>query len=143
MEMTTQALDEQRTADAGSSRRSTGDGPKQRLHSHQARKYLDLKERHRQLRRVFLALSIGLVLLSTALGGLAMTETRKQRSLDADLYKQRAALRDAQAALEKAQQELAALVQGRIPSLHPMVLDEVVRIGEEYVRNVAFTQVRQ
>lgn len=40
-------------------------------------------------------------------------------------------------------QEMALLVEGRMPRLRPIVLDEVVHLNQDYVRQVLFTVTRK
>ncbi|BCX89572.1 cell division protein DivIC [Methylomarinovum tepidoasis] len=38
------------------------------------------------------------------------------------------------------QQQLDALVRGRLPGLHPLEFDKIIPIDKDYVRNILFTQ---
>ena len=58
-------------------------------------------------------------------------------------YLESEALKVAQAEIEATQGELAALVENRIPNLQPFAADEVISIGQSYVRNVSFSVARK
>jgi hypothetical protein len=58
------------------------------------------------------------------------------------LRKLEATLKDVSTELETVRSERDALVQDRIPNLLPLTYDEAINIGEEYVRNVIFTLVK-
>ncbi len=45
--------------------------------------------------------------------------------------------------VEKMKVEMDALTRGRIPSLNKIVYDEVITIGEKYVKNLVFTLTRR
>lgn len=45
--------------------------------------------------------------------------------------------------IAKLREEMALLVQGRTPRLHPIVLDQVVPVNQAYVRHVLFTVTRK
>lgn len=59
-----------------------------------------------------------------------------------DLRKHEASLSNLTRELETVKTERDALVQGRIPNLLPLTYDEAITIGEEYVRNIIFTLVK-
>ncbi len=49
-------------------------------------------------------------------------------------------LEQAHADLAQVQQQIAVLVEGRIPKLRPLVYDQTISISERYVRDVIFTR---
>ena len=59
-----------------------------------------------------------------------------------DLRKHEISLSNLSKELETVKSERDALVQDRIPNLLPLKYDEAITIGEEYVRNVIFTLVK-
>ena len=59
-----------------------------------------------------------------------------------DLRKHEASLSSLTKELETVKSERDALVQDRIPNLLPLKYDEAITIGEDYVRNVIFTLVK-
>ncbi len=117
--------------------------PRRRVGAHALRKYKDLKLEHQRLRRRFVASCAGLVALAAGFGAWATHATHAQRELATAHFRQRAALAEAEATAQRAEQELAALVQGRIPNLHPLALDQVIPVGRHVVKNVAFAQLRE
>lgn len=107
------------------------------------RKYLKLKKKHRELEKLFLGVTIGLVVLSLFLGGWAFKATGSARKAMHSRYLENEALATAQTELEATRGELAALVENRIPNLQAFAADQVITIGERYVRNVTFTVARK
>lgn len=60
----------------------------------------------------------------------------------AQLRKVEATLKNVSAELETLKSERDVLVQDRIPNLLPLKFDEAIPIGDQYVRNVIFTLVK-
>jgi hypothetical protein len=116
---------------------------RRRVGPHQMRKYKELKVAYQRLRRHFALCAAGLVTLCAGFGAWALHVTHAHRELATNHFHQRAALVEAQAQAQKASEEVAALVQGRIPNLHPVALDQVIPVGRHYVKNVAFAQLRE
>jgi hypothetical protein len=107
------------------------------------RKYKELKAAHQRLRRQFAACAAGLVTLSAGFGAWALHATHAHRELATAHFRQRAALAQAEATAQRAAEEVAALVQGRIPNLHPVALDQVIPVARGHVKNVAFAMLRE
>jgi hypothetical protein len=116
---------------------------RRRAGPHQMRKYKELKVAYQRLRLHFALCAAGLVTLSVGFGAWALHVTHSHRELSTAHFRQRAALTQAEATAQQASQELAALVQGRIPNLYPVALDQVIPVGRHYVKNVAFAQLRE
>lgn len=116
---------------------------RRRVGSHQLRKYKELKLTHQRLRRNFALCAAGLVTLCAGFGAWALHVTHAHRELSTAHFRQRAALAQAETTAQKASEELAALVQGRIPNLYPVALDQVIPVGSHHVKNVAFAQLRE
>ena len=107
------------------------------------RKYLSLKKKHRELEKMFLGAMIILVALCFFLGGWAYKATANYRKAIHSRYLESEVLKTAKAELEATKGELAALVENRIPNLQPFAADEVISIGQSYVRNVSFSVARK
>ncbi len=107
------------------------------------RKYLSLKKKHRELEKIFLGAMIILVALCFFLGGWAYKATANYRKATHSRYLESEAVATAQEEIEAIKGELAALVENRIPNLQTFVADQVIPVGESYVRNVTFTVVRR
>jgi hypothetical protein len=116
---------------------------RRRIGSHPLRKYTELKLEHQRLRRRFAVTCAALVALAAGFGGWALHATHAKRELATANFRQRASLAEAKAAAQRAEEELAALVQGRIPNLQPLVLDQVIPVGRDFVKNIAFAQLRE
>ncbi len=107
------------------------------------RKYLKLKKKHRELEKMFLGVTIGLIVLALFLGGWAYKATGDARDVLRSRYLESNALVAVESELEATKGELAALVENRIPNLQIFAADQVIPIGESYVRNVTFTVARK
>ncbi len=116
---------------------------RRRTRTREYRKLMELRQVHQQLQRRFVASAVALGLLSIGLGGWALRETHLRRDLMTTRYSERSELRAAHEELAEATATIDGLVQGRIPNLHPVAFDEVMPMGESYVRNVAFTLLRE
>lgn len=123
--------------------RSRPDGSRRKGNPELTRKYLALKKRHKELERLFLASTIGLVVLCFILGGWAFKATSNHRSALHSRYLESAALAEAKAQLKTTRGELATLIEGRIPNLHVFKADEVIPIEQSYLRNISFTEMRK
>ena len=99
---------------------------RRRSHPELTKKYLALKKKHGELRKLFLGATIGLVVLCFFLGGWAFKATGNYRKAMHSRYLESEALATAQAEIEATKGELAALVENRIPNLQPFVADEVI-----------------
>lgn len=107
------------------------------------RKYLKLKKKHRELEKLFLGSTIGLVVLCFFLGGWAYKATGNYRKAMHSRYLESEVLKTAKVEIDATKAELAALVENRIPHLKSFAADQVIPIGESYVRNVTFTVARK
>ncbi len=107
----------------------------------------DARRSYRRKRRsktlaAALVLSLIALLLSILISTLYVS--RASNEIDGTLLQARKLERDlelAQEQLAKMRQDLAVLVQKRIPQLRPMVFDEAVPASESFVRNIIFTLV--
>jgi len=136
------ARDEVEVPDEGTRNRHNKSS-RRRSNPQLTRKYLKLKKKHRELERMFLGTTIGLVVLTLFLGGWAFKATSNYRGAMHSRYLESEALKTAQVEIDATKAELAALVENRIPNLRTFAADEVIPIGESYVRNVAFTVARK
>ncbi len=125
---------------AGSERRERG---KRRLDAQRVSKYRSLKQAHRRLRVTFRLALVSLGLLGFAVCAWALHATSKQRATESLRYQERGELLQARRELEAARAELALLVAGRIPGLLALELEQVIPIGNGYVRNAIFTRVEE
>lgn len=132
-----------RSESGSPSARSRRESSRRKAHPQLTRKYLTLKKRHKELERLFLASTIGLVVLCFILGGWAFNETRNHRSALHSQYIESDALASAKKQLKELRATLSSLIDGRIPNLHVFKPDEVMPIDQSYIRNISFTEARK
>lgn len=94
--------------------------------------------------RLFFVLGIVLILLISAFGWIAGAErirTLRTRSdeLQADLQRRTEQVERLRGQLEQREKEVAELVLGRLPTLHPQEFDKVIELDQKSVRNIVFT----
>jgi hypothetical protein len=112
----------------------------------QVKRRAHTRSRSRKIRR--LQISVTVLVLALVAFAMAWTFNYAQvQKLDGQLLTLNAELRRTQTELESTrsrlkerESEIAALAQGRIPGLQPLVYNELLEIDQKYVVNLTFTE---
>jgi len=111
-----------------------------RIRHSRSRYRRETKIRHYRYLLAGLSILFALVYIFTLFHFSGKSATYQQAIID--LRKHEASLSSLTKELETVKSERDALVQDRIPNLLPLKYDEAITIGEDYVRNVIFTLVK-
>lgn len=101
-----------------------------------AKKIRDLQLLSGGLVLMLIVASMGWILAWTKL---QMTES-ELLSLDSEFRGVERDLERVRGQLEQREAELTALIENRLPGLHPLELDKLIDIEDKYVRNITFAQ---
>lgn len=127
------------------SRRRSRDGHRSGRGERSERKSKTLKELHAcRKNKLWLLLLLVFVVLGWVVSGLFIkgyvNSARKDKNaLEAKLYRMQATFDENEAAMKQMKEDMDAVVKGRIPGLKSIVFDEVIRIDDQYVKNILFT----
>jgi hypothetical protein len=69
--------------------------------------------------------------------------SNRNESVLVDARRTERALHEAEAELEGLRSQIASLVKNRIPKLKHLRYDAVIDIGDKYIKNIVFTEIRQ
>ena len=133
----------QHAEDASASRDSTGGTARHsKRHKRRSRSSRYYRDRIRRYQYLITGIVILFLLLYTFTWLHYSGEANSYQQNTIQLRKLESSLEKATAELEKVRGERDALVEGRIPNLSRLKFDEAIPIGEDFMRNVIFTLVR-
>lgn len=80
-----------------------------------------------------------LIAVSVTLGGRVTSLSNANEVLGEELFKYEQELKELRPRLATSERELKMLMEGRFPHLTALTPDEVIPVGDQYVRNIVFT----
>lgn len=93
---------------------------------------------------IALGIALLLLLLVSIFSGARIEHLSSENSaLNAELFQVKQELAKVMPELQEARKELANVTKGRLPHLHELVPDKVLKVESGYVKNIVFTVLRQ